>query len=219
MKLCLIATLLLTACAVNGSPTYFPACPRGVGLGEVFSTDGCNDCLFARTGPACTGYTCMQCRPGQIFYRDMCNKCLCGLKGTYACESNPCHQELFGAWRWCMKTMEWSIYFLHWIWCLFSLWKRRLLHKHMLHTLSCTNTCPTITQMDEIPKTHEKKTHIKKWLCTHIRMNFPPLTGWRLLYWCFTNVIIFRLPTILFLFVLALRNVNYALLFELPNCL
>lgn len=112
MKLFVLVFGLLTACGVSGSPTYFPACPRGVGLGEVFSTDGCNDCLCARTGPACTGYTCMQCRAGQIFYRDMCNKCLCGLKGTYACESNPCHQEMFGA-RW---LMEWNLLYRMLFW-------------------------------------------------------------------------------------------------------
>ena len=49
---------------------------------------------------------------GQIFYRDMCNKCLCGLKGTYACESNPCHQEMFGA-RW---LMEWNLLYRMLFW-------------------------------------------------------------------------------------------------------
>jgi len=93
-------TLLLHSSSVSGLPAYFPACPRGVGPGQMFSTDGCNDCVCARTGPACTGYTCAQCRAGQEFYRDMCNKCICGQKGTYACEAEPCHQELYpGLWK------------------------------------------------------------------------------------------------------------------------
>ena len=49
---------------VYGNPAYFPACPRGVALGQMFSTDGCNDCVCARTGPACTSYQCTQCRAG-----------------------------------------------------------------------------------------------------------------------------------------------------------
>ena len=123
---------------VVGLPAYFPACPRGVGPGQMFSTDGCNDCVCARTGPACTGYTCAQCRQGKAqhienspicvwlviivwvwkqlklwhyfficvfsgreFYRDMRNKCYCGAKGTYACEVEPCHEDVFqGARKW-----------------------------------------------------------------------------------------------------------------------